>query len=195
MVEVQATTDRQAAAATVATKVIRHAVAPIPAAPHPALRTAATTAAGVATAVRQVAAATAAIQANRHAVAPIPAGPLPALRAAATVAADITAHPPAEIMAAAHAAEIPAEDRAEATRAEVVAARTTSLPAADMETTKRFRPPHHPTPHSPSGGSARGLLSSLQNEEETMEPGFRPAKFHPGNNAGSRVFRAPGNQP
>jgi hypothetical protein len=37
---------------------------------------------------------------------------------------------------------------------------------ADTITTRYFSSPFHPTPHSPSGGSERSLLSSLNGARE-----------------------------
>jgi len=98
---------------------------------------------------RPVAAVTEDTVVARQAEAPTPVGQCPARR----VAADIAAHPLAADPTAAHRVEDLEEAAPEADR-------MAALPVADTITAKKISTPFHPTPHSPSGGSARSLLSS-----------------------------------
>jgi hypothetical protein len=93
---------------------------------------------------RPVAAITEDIAAGRRVAAPIPVGQCPAHLVAAALAADPTAaHRAADLEEAAPEAD-----------------RMAALLVVDTITTKKISTPFHPTPHSPSGGSERGLLSS-----------------------------------
>ena len=163
-----------------------HAAGPIPDGPRQVRRAAATTTGIPDTTVRQAVAVT---PAKDRAAVLIRDGPLPAhLGAAMGEVITAAATMEAAIMAADRMVEV---IQAEARAAVIPAAEAVHAAApAEATITTDFHPRLIP-PHSPSGGSARGLLPTTRKAEERMRAVFAasaPARKH----AGTLVYRDSG---